>query len=224
MKIETKTYKLKEEFFKILKIPTKQWALKKEQLLSWFENFFDYEILEGSPIYIQIKEVYTDYKPLPRKTYSTNREEKLADYAEFTKSQLTEEFQPTSKRKVARDAIADFGLAKYGHECDESVANRYITPAFNKYAESDGSKVWVWYPSYQIPEPEIVDEWRNMLKAHKIDEKSAFDREMDYYQGEANLEVYKQKKNEFLEAREEFKKKHGGFLVYVSKYKRKHED
>ena len=49
---------------------------RKEDLLRWMSEFFDYEILSGKPVRIQIKEIYGDYKPLPRKGYDSKETHK----------------------------------------------------------------------------------------------------------------------------------------------------
>lgn len=219
--IELKTYKLKEEFFKELNISASQWKCKKEELLSWLENFYDYSIVEGCPILITIKEVYGDYKPLPRKKYETNKEQKLADYEEFTKSKLTHEYQPNSKSRVARQAIAEFGYEKYNHFSEKNVARCYITPAFNKYAESDNHRMWVWYSTYLPINDTILTDWHNILKRYKQDEKSIFQVYTDYCQDEVGIEAIQEKKNGYLLAMQEFKEKYGDFPVNVAKWRLK---
>ena len=107
--IEPKLYKLKEEFFPILNIAINQWKSRREDLLQWLANFFDYELINGRPLMINITEVYGDYMPLPRKISSTNMTEKLTDYERFTIAALGTEFKPNSKSKVAREAIESFG-------------------------------------------------------------------------------------------------------------------
>ena len=62
-----KIYNLKEEFFTMLAIGRRAWLERKEDLLAWLTNFYDYELIEGRPIRIHIKEVYGEYRTLPRK-------------------------------------------------------------------------------------------------------------------------------------------------------------
>ena len=54
-------YNFKEEFWKELGISKNSWENRKQDLLDWLENFYDYELLEGRPIRIHIKEVYGEY-------------------------------------------------------------------------------------------------------------------------------------------------------------------
>ena len=83
----------------------------------WLSNFYDYELLNGCPIRIHIKEVYGEYQQMPRKIkYDTiQMEEKMKDYTNFTIASLGPKFKPNSKSKVAREAIEEFGYEKYGH-------------------------------------------------------------------------------------------------------------
>ena len=50
---------------------------------------------------------------MPNQDELTN--EKKQKYDEFTKFSLSVEYRPNSKSKIARDAINNFGRAKYGH-------------------------------------------------------------------------------------------------------------
>ena len=60
-------YKLKEEFWPMIGVASSQWNRRKEDLLAWWKEFFDYELLDGKPLRIKILEVYSEYQPLPRK-------------------------------------------------------------------------------------------------------------------------------------------------------------
>lgn len=64
--IEVKTYDLRDEFCKILEIPVNQLNRRKKDLFEWFKNFYDFEIINTRPVKIKIKEVYGEYRPLPR--------------------------------------------------------------------------------------------------------------------------------------------------------------
>ena len=59
--ITSKIYNFKEEFCKELGIGVRAWKDRKQDLLAWLENFYDYELLEGRPIRIYIKEIYGEY-------------------------------------------------------------------------------------------------------------------------------------------------------------------
>lgn len=171
--IEKKIYLLKEELFPLLNVSIGQWERRQKDLLLWFENFFDYEILKGKPLRIEITEVYGEYRPLPRKTSDYSKEEKEKDYTKFTIAALGTEFKPNSKSRVAREAICSFGNEKYGHCSTEAVAKRYIKPAFDQYGESDGVHKWVWYDTYEPLDDEEKLRWQQILSEEKISAQEA---------------------------------------------------
>ena len=109
-----KIYNFKEEFWTELKIGRRAWLERKNELLDWLTNFYDYELYEGRPIRIYIKEVYGEYRPLPRKG-SEIMAQKKEEYKNFAIASLGTEFKPNSKAKTSREAIASFGYDKYGH-------------------------------------------------------------------------------------------------------------
>lgn len=152
-----KVYKFNEEFCEELKIPTNQKNRRKKELLEWLKNFYNYELLPGKPLLIQIKEVYGEYQPLPRNFSNKDLfKQKMQDYEKYTLASLGTEFKPNSKSKVARDAIVDFGLEKYGHNNQEYIAKTFIKNPFDKYGESDHKSIWVYYDSYEPMEKNIL--------------------------------------------------------------------
>ena len=56
-------------------IPKNQVDHRQEELCLWLKNFFDFEILEGSPIKIKINRILKEYEPIPRKYDSSKRKE-----------------------------------------------------------------------------------------------------------------------------------------------------
>ena len=177
------TYVFKAEFCIGLGISKYQMDRRKKDLLIWLTNFYDYTIIPGSPERIKINEVFGDYEPMPRKV--TDRAyEKQKDYEEFAFASLTPEFKPNSKRKVARDAIKQFGNKKYKHRNVESVARRYISKPFEKYGENDGQQVWVYFSSYAPMPTRTVDKWRQLLSKYKISETEASNAFYKYAQGD----------------------------------------
>ena len=54
--MEPGIYSLKKEFAPMLGIPNNQIDRRKEELYEWLKNFFVFEILDGVPIRIHIKE------------------------------------------------------------------------------------------------------------------------------------------------------------------------
>lgn len=143
-------YKLKEEFFKQLHISNDSYKRRKEDLFEWLKNFYDYELIDGRPIMIHIKEVYDEYEPLPRKGCNdTLTAEKEQAYAAYIESKFTDEWVYTSKMKESREAIEAFGKEKYHHINAEAVARRYVGPAMNTKCEKSLERYWVDYPSYR---------------------------------------------------------------------------
>lgn len=125
-----KVYRFKEEFWPAVGINKGQWENRKEDLLNWLKEFYDYELYEGRPIRIYIKEVIGEYKPLPRKVSSSElTEKKIAKYSTFTIAALGTEFRPNSKARVSREAISEFGYNEFGHTSVPAVSRRYVGPA-----------------------------------------------------------------------------------------------
>lgn len=172
---EGKIYEVKKEFLPLLNVTMHQWERRKEDLLEWWEEFFDYEIIGRSPIMIKINEVYNqEYQPLPRKNVYTTAE-KQADYTAATITILSEsgkEYRPITKTYVARRATNSFGYIKYNHKSDKSVAQRYVKPAFDQFAENNGEKVWCWSTDC-IPLTEAeLEGWKEILrKVHLTEEE-----------------------------------------------------
>ena len=62
MQIEAnKIYDFKKEFWPILGIKRNAWEARKEDFLEWLTNFYDYELYDGRPMRIYIKEVIGEY-------------------------------------------------------------------------------------------------------------------------------------------------------------------
>lgn len=214
MKMELGVYTLKE-FCQKLKIADNQRERRKEELYEWLTNFFDYEILDGKPIRIKIKEIYGEYQQMPRKL--PRREEKETDYAEYTIAALGTEYKPNSQSKIARDAIDDFGFEKYGHTNAEAVAKRYIKEPLNKYGENDGTKIWVYYYSYTPIEDEVLEKWRQIREEENIAEKEAANAFYRQEQGEDITE----EKNSYKKAMERFREEYKDIPVLVYRWKLK---
>lgn len=213
--IEPGIYKFKEEFWQMININHGQWTRRKNDLLQWLENFFDYELLEGKPLRIKILETYGEYQPLPRKIKETNMEQKIIDYEKFTIAALGTEFKPNSKSKVARDAIQSFGQERYGHTSQKAVAKRFIKPAFDKYGESDGIHKWVWYSTYQELDEVTLADWHNIMEEEHISEQEAANA---FYKQEQGMDISKEKRY-FANARARFKEKYGECPILIESWK-----
>lgn len=220
--MEPGVYLFKEEFCKILNIPQNQYNRRQSELVEWLYNFYDFEMLEGKPIRIHVKVEIGEYRPLPRKKYDTTsrnllNREKLEKYGEFTVSSLGAEYQPNSKTRIARKAINAFGEEEYGHTNTEAVAKRFVAPTFDRVAESDGVRKWVWYQSYEVLDEVTVIEWREILKKWKVDTKNA----AELFYAAAQGEDIDEGKAAYKNAMWEMKSKHGDFPVCVKSWKLK---
>ena len=173
--IENKVYEFKKEFCKELNIPMNQAERRLDELLEWLKNYFDYEFYKGHPNRILIKEIIGEYQPMPRKLPKQDalNEAKRQDYTQFTIAALGTEYKPNSKSKVARDAIAAFGKEKYFHTNQRAVKDRYIKEPFDTYGETNNQTVWVYYLTYEPLEPNVLEDWRNILRTENIGEQEA---------------------------------------------------
>ena len=211
-----KVYDFKNEFWNLIHLSKYSWENRKEDILEWLKNFYDYELYEGRPMRIYIKEIYGEYKPLPRKGLE-NLMQKQADYEKFAIASLGTEFKPNSKAKTAREAIDAFGYDKYGHTNVRAVTNRYISPVFDEYGESNGIKRWVWFDSYEPLDEETLLRWRTIMAEEHISEQEAANA---FYRQEQGEDISKEKKF-FANARHRFKEEYGSVPILVSDWRLK---
>lgn len=214
-----KFYNLKEEFLKELGIGRRVWLERKNDLLDWLTNFYNYELINGRPIKIFIKEIYGEYRPLPRKG-SEVMMQKQEDYTNFAIASLGTEFKPNSKAKTSRDAIMAFGHEKYGHTNVEAIARRFIGPAFDEYGECNNIKRWVWYSTYEPLDKDTLDRWRTILREEHISEDEAANA---FYRQEQGEDISKEKEY-FKKARQRFKDEFGQAPILVSDWRLKKQD
>ena len=211
-----KIYKLKEEFFEETGITIYQFRNRKEELLEWLKEFYDYEIYEGRPIRIYIKAVLGPYQDLPRKINSRElSEKKIEDYKNFTIAALGTEFKPNSKAKTSREAIAAFGQEKYGHNNVEGVSRRYVGPMFDTYGESNNVRRWVWYSTYEPLDTETLERWRLIMEEEHISEREAANAFYRHAEGE---DISKEKEY-FKRARDRFVAEFGDFTILVADWR-----
>lgn len=197
------TYELKEQLFPLLHISKSQWDRRKKDLLAWFENFFEYELLDTKrPMLIVITEVYGEYEPLPRQVKIASKAEKMAKYEEFAIAALGTEFKPNSKTRIARKAIDAFGRNQYKHESARSVANVYIKPAVDKHGECNNQYHWCLYSTYEPMNDTMVARWRLIMEEEKISEREAANAFYRHAEGEdisKELSFYKKAQDRFAE-------------------------
>lgn len=209
-----KIYEFKNEFCKELKIPLNQPNRRKEELLEWLKIFYDYELFGSVPIYIRIKEIYGDYIPLPR---NLPKQDELNDlkrllYFLYVIAELSTDFESTSKNKIAREAIEDFGRQLFGHTNARAVSSRFIKEPFDKYGETDNKWQWVYFHNYKPLDEEDLEEWYKILREEKITEKDM----INAFTVAANDGDISEQISYYRKAVERFKDNHDGNLpVYV---------
>jgi len=218
--IESKIYNLKEEFFPLLKISINSYNTRKEDLLLWLSEFFNYEIIEGRPLRIYIKEVYGEYQPLPRKGYDLKQRQQLAkqkekDYTVFTIGSLTTEYELNSYSNVARNAISDFGYEKYKHDNVSWVVRKFVKPAMDEYGERTEEVYWTNYFTYEKLTEEEIIEWKKILKEYQIEEQEAANA---FYRQEQGEDITDEK-NRYKKALKKAKDDLGIFPIKVPKWK-----
>ena len=209
-------YDFKTEFWTEVGIKKNQWETRRQDLLEWLNNFYDYELLEGRPIKILIKDIYGTYQPLPRKNIMTAAQ-KHEDYRTFTIAALGTEFKPNSKAKTSREAIGAFGREKYGHDNVEGVSRRYVGPVFDEYGETSGVKHWVWYSTYESLDDKVLERWRAIMSEEHISEQEAANA---FYRQEQGEDVSKEK-GYFKKARDRFMSEFGDMPILVSDWRLK---
>jgi hypothetical protein len=121
---------------------------------------------------IHIKEIYGEYRPLPRKGANL-MQQKQEDYKTFAIASLGTEFKPNSKAKTSREAMASFGYEKYGHTNVQAVSKRFVGPVFDQYGESNGIRRWVWYETYEPLDELTLERWRVIMTEEHISEQEA---------------------------------------------------
>lgn len=216
--IQIGVYDFKAEFWPLVGIKKNQWENRKEDLLEWLTNFYDYDLLIGKPLRIHIKEVYGEYQPLPRQVNNTAlSEEKKQRYTAFAIASLGTEFKPNSKAKTTREALDAFGRKDYGHENVQSISKRYIGPAFDQYGETNGIRHWVWYPSYEPLSETELERWRLIMAEEHISEQEAANA---FYRQEQGEDISKEK-GYYKKARARLKEEFGMNAVLVSDWRLK---
>lgn len=212
-------YKLKEEFCSELEIPQNQYDRRQKELFEWLQNFYDFEIIKGRPLRINVKEVIGEYAPMPRKIPEQTEltAAKKKDYQDFTIAALGTEYKPNSKTKVARDAINAFGRGKYHHSSYKAVAKRYVKKPFDEYGETNNQYYWVWYSDYEKLTEEQEIAWRSILRQEEIAEDEASNAFYKAAEGEditEEINRYKQAQNRMVD-------EYGDFPVRVREWRMK---
>lgn len=135
--IELKEYTL-DEFKKICGITRRAWDTRKNEVLEYWEQFFNYDIYckVGPTKYIIIKEQYAEYEPLPRKTEKA----KIQAYYESCTEKIVKEKPLNTAACIARNIIHDKKQLKT-HK--EGTVAGYVRPIVKeKYYSPFQSMVW----------------------------------------------------------------------------------
>lgn len=204
------------------KITRGQWQNRHDDLLEHLNDYFSIqEIKEGRYYYYIVPDEIPEEVPiLPHKT---NKKEKEADYGEYVKNNLPEEFEPNSRMRMSRRAIHDFGKKKYNHTSAEGVARRYVGPAMEKYGEHSSYKVWVDPNTYiQLTSEEEKYRHECFVRNHLTDKKL---QEIGSESLEG-IEPSQEDKDYYSKAMELFVMKYGfrPILVYSWRAKKAEED
>lgn len=216
--IEAKVYLFKEEFMPLLKITNYQYRHKKNELLEWLKDFFEYEILEGRPIRINILQQIGEYEPLPTKDQKQKTKKKQDDYENYVIEHLPKEFAPMSKARMTRDAVNDFGKEKYNHTNLEAVNKRYVGPAMETHGQKTEERYWCWYKTYKQLPQEVVDDWRTILAKWKCTEKEVYAAFCSKQASKDDAEMIRVE-GAFKSAMAEFLSKYDDRIIFIPKWK-----
>lgn len=215
-----KVYDFKGEFFELTGITMYQFRHRKEDLLVWLSEFYDYELYEGRPIRIHIKKVIGEYKPMPRKVNSRElTEQKKKRYTTFAIASLGVEYAPNSKSRVAREAMYNFGYEEFGHTSVPAIVERYVGPAMNQYGEHNDKYEWVWFVDYTPLPQEVLEHWSSILKEENISEEEAANA---FYRQENGEDITKEK-NSYKKAQKRFKEIYDTIPVRVPGWRLKRD-
>ena len=216
---EGRTYDFKAEFCKILNISKYQIDRRKEDLLIWLSNFYDYTIISGRPERIEIHTVIGEYQPMPRKVPSQSQmtQEKQEYYEDYVKSHFTLDFSPNSKMRMTRGSIDDGGYKKFGHINPKKISRAYVKEPFEKYGENDNTYIWAFYSTYKPLDEATNERWHVILKNEHIDEEEAANAFYRHAQGE---DISKEK-SYYKKAVEQFKEEFNDIPIRVQSWRLK---
>lgn len=202
--IELKEYSL-TELKEVLGISKRQWEERKEELLNYLKFFFDYELKpKGRGYCFNIKEQYTEYKPLPRKT----RLEEITNFYEQEVEHILIYKPRNTGSNLAREITHKNN--KYNHA--SGTAENYIRP-FLKKNYSVSNKEWCYIDyvnfSYEPLNEEqlkyLKEQFEKYLNSNNIADTIA-EQEAGYISKE---KAYEQMRSKYNTAINSFKKKYG---------------
>ena len=198
-------FKFFKEFLPMIGTSKSTYMRRKEEILQWLKEQYDFYFeTQGKTTIIVIENFDKNKcKKVPKKTIP--KEKKMEDYEEFIKKSIPTTGKLTSKAREARLAMAEFGMKKYGHFSEKSVAKIYTGPAMEKLCTEKDKKYWVDYKTYEPLSEELLKLWKEILKKNYIDEKIAAKAWYKEQQGEDTTK----EKNAYRAAMEEFKDETG---------------
>jgi len=202
--LECKTYTL-DELKKVLNISKRQWDERKEELLEYFKMFFVYEItMKGRSYNFHIKEIITEYEPLPRKT-------KMEEIVKFYEQEVDHilQYKPRNTgSNLAREIVAKNN--KQNHK--EGTAANYIRPYLKaNYTVSDREWCVIDYDTFTyepIPADALAELKKlfNIYLSSEVVADAIADAEAGYSTKE---EAYNKLKGNYNDALTAFKDKYG---------------
>lgn len=222
MNIEkNKTYNFKTEFCPALGITKYQIDRRKDDLLIWLSNFYDYIFISGRPERIEIHDIYGEYQPMPRKVAALSQltQEKKEYYANYVKNHFSLDFAPNSKMRMSRNAINAGGYEKFGHLNPKTVAYTYIKEPFERYGENDNTYIWAFYSTYKPLDQKSSDRWHAILQREHIDEEQA----ANAFYRSAQGEDVSQEQSYYKKALEAFEEEFNDIPVRVQNWRLKRE-
>lgn len=176
LSIETEqVYLFKKVFCQCLLEESEYIATKrKNDLLKWLTEFFDYELItkKGCADKIIIHQIYKDYEKMPKKQYSiekrTEIRKKREEYLEkFILSLFSE---PGSEEYltysyIARNIPYYSGVqGMFSGISYRTIAISYVKPVLHRVANFIPPKHWVWFECYEKVDEEATKEWIEMLR------------------------------------------------------------
>lgn len=221
--LECKKYSILE-LRQELNIPENQWRKRRADLLLWFNNFFDYEIVkEGRENYFVIKDIYEEYISLTRNAKKASsivnkyeqEVESIMNYADYTNGSA-----------VGRKIVKKHRQPR-GHKVGTAQKwSRTILKAHYSVME----KAWCVYLSedktdFRVLTEEELELWKEVLNRHSEDTNQAAALDSEYEEGEITKEEYLEKVSaergkRFKNAHMEYRDLTGLWPVFVPKWSR----
>lgn len=195
------------------------WDRRHDDLLDYLQDFMNIiEVKERGRYYYEIEgELPESIPTIPRKS---RKAVKIQKYEDYTKDQLTDDYQPNSKSRVARLAIKNFGTKEFNHHSTEAVARRYVGPAMDKYGEHTERYYWVNYDNYKLMTDEQIAYLRQCFTENDLDEEQMETIAVDALN---NKMPSQQKQLDYRDAIDQFRSEYGFIPVKVPKWRLKQQ-